>query len=218
MLKAVVFDIDGTLTQGLRGWYVLTKGLGGDIEKHRQLYEAVGAGDLSVQEGIDGLMKEWQKGGIVTKEKVRSALMEAELRDDAEETIWYLKNKGYLLCLITGSVEPFAEVIANRLGTENYFGNSPLIYDDKDVLKTFEYYPSDGSKKLEQLKAFLKDKGLEPKECAVVGDSWNDAEMFIYTKNGIAIKTKQENMSPNLELEKLAWKVIEELHELKDIL
>lgn len=218
MFKAVIFDIDGTLTQGLRGWYVLTKGLGGNIKKHRQLYEAVGTGDISVQEGVEGLMREWQKGGVVSKERVRDALMKAELRDGAAEVIEYLRSKGYLLCLITGSAEPVAEITADRLGIENYFGNSPFIYDEKDILKTFKYYPSDGSKKLEQLKVFLKDKELEPKECVPVGDSWNDAEMFTYTKRGIAVKTKQEDMNPNQELEKLAWRVIKELHELKGIL
>ena len=55
---------------------------------------------------------------------------------------------------------------------------------------------------------------MQYSECVPVGDSENDTDLFKLTKNGVAIRTEFEKK----ELEQIAWKKIDHLIQLKEIL
>jgi len=72
----------------------------------------------------------------------------------------------------------------------------------------------DKIKKVEFLKEYCTKNFLKINECVPVGDSNNDVGLFEITGNGIVARTEFE--AP--ELEKVAWKKIDHLAELKNIL
>lgn len=219
MIKAVVFDIDGTLTTPSygSGWLELTKSLGGDPDKHIELYNEVSAGRMLLDKAKQQLLSAWKSKGSVTKEKMREIFSLTLLREGAKETMQYLQSKGYAMALISGSPDIYAEVIAERLGIAEYFANN-FKYNDEGDLIDFEYDVQQDEKKLRQLKEYLKKNSFSSNECAIVGDGWNDNLMFAYTGNGIALKSPADSYYWDSRLEAIAWRVIERLLELKGIL
>lgn len=214
-LKTIIFDIDGTLTEGVDSWYFLTEHLGGDAEEHQRILQSQERGELSEPQAKNLMLKQvWHIEREITKKKIEKIFDAIPIKKDAGKIVQYLKNENYILCLITGSVEPFAKVIAEKLGIDYYYANTPFVYDNRDILIDYHRDPRADKKKLEQLKVFLAERGLKPEECVAVGNSWNDIELFSYTGNGIAVKSPERNE----ELENIAWKTITALSQLKEIL
>lgn len=211
-LKAVIFDIDGTLTPDV-SWTALTRDLGTSVEKHLEIFHGHRDGKITHETSKRELLKLWQETGNANKAFFQKLFMEWPLKDGAGELIDYLKSKGYLICLITGAADLYAEVIAKRLGIKDFFSNSQFIWDDNGKLKDFHYDIKQDKKKLEQFLKFCREQSLDPRDCAVVGDSHNDTELFSATGNGIAVNSKNSH-----HLEKIAWKIISNLNEIKELL
>jgi len=214
MFKAVIFDVDGTLTTSPRGnaWLDLTEQLGGDPEEHKDIFAKLSEGKFSLREAKDHLIQLWNKCGI-NESKIEEIYKKMPLRDGAEETLQYLNGK-YTTCIITGSPKPFARITAERLEIPHYYGRTEFVWGEDGRMKDFEYEPEGGELKLKQLKEFIKAQKFELKECVPVGDGWNDNKLFTATGNGISIKSEQFDE----ELVEISWKKIKELHELKEIL
>ncbi len=212
-IKAVIFDIDGTLTKEI-SWPFLVERLGISITQHDGVFQAFKKGEISLQNATNKVLNLWRSKGLATKSHVVNVFSEIPLRDDAKKTIEYLKSKSYILCLITGSMDLYAEQVAKELDISYYYSNTKLFWDKAGVLSGMDYYTDDRGKKLAQFMEFTKKVGVRPDECAVVGDSANDIGLFNITGKGIAVRTEFEAK----ELEAVAWKKIEHLKEIKDIL
>jgi len=60
---------------------------------------------------------------------------------------------------------------------------------------------------------FLVDKfGIDLEQCACVGDGGNDIEIFKITKRGITFSSSGE------EIKQGAWKVVDSLGDIKEVL
>lgn len=212
-IKAVVFDVDGTLTKK-NSWQTIALAMGATWEEDLEIYHAEKAGKLTSDEACRRIITLWKRKDLATKENFRRIFREMEFRSDAVEIIQHLKKKGLKICLITGSMDMYAEVIAERLGVDQYYSNAKLYWNTDDTIDKFTYSVHQSKVKLEQFEGFLKDNNLKPNECAVVGDSSNDYGLFELTRRGIAIKSEYEDV----ELESIAWRVIGNLSEIKNIL
>jgi len=210
---SVVFDIDGTLTPET-SWFVLTEGLGASSDEHWRIFQALGSGELSLEEAENQLLSLWQETGNANKSFIRSIFEAQELHPESQEIIDFLKSRGYFVCLISASVDLYTEVMAERVGVDFHFSNTELVWDERGNLIGFHYEPKQAEKKLEQLQEFLEEQGISKDRCVVVGDSWNDREMFKHTKRGVMIHTPIEDSG----LSGFAWKSISSLKQLKDIL
>lgn len=209
-VKAIIFDIDGTLTYE-DGWYILSDEIGSSSKKHREIFTLCYGKQISSDEAIRRFVEDWQSTGKANKRLFEEVFSRMPLRKGAEEIIKYLREKGYLLCLITGNMELYAKKIAERLGITDYYANSKLFWDENDELTGLTYDFDEGKRKLHQFLDYCKLKGLQPAECAMVGDSWNDAGIFQATGRGIAIQTNIEDK----EIEAVAWKKVSDLLELR---
>lgn len=219
MIKAIVFDLDGTLTVPASGaaWLELTKGLGGNADEHLEIFKKLTTGEVSLEDAKEKLLISWNLYGPVNKKRAQEIFSLIPLREDAEEMVRYLRSKNYLLSLITGSPNTYAEVFAKKLSILEYFAND-FVYDKNENLIDFIYDPAQDEKKLRQLQEFLARHNLQPQECAAVGDGWNDSKMFLYTGRGIALKAPNGSAFWDSRLETVAWRVIESLVQLKEIL
>lgn len=215
MFKAIVFDIDGTLTRDI-SWVRLTNEIGGSIEFNDEVVEAWGKDELSEKEAMRKLIENWSKNNRADKENFTLILSNISLREDAKETIKYLKEKGYLITLITGSFDLYAQIVGQELGINDYFANTILFWDEKNKLIDINTVKDEDAKnkKIDYFNSWCLKNNLKPEECVVVGDSSNDIELFKITGNGIAIRNEFEAK----ELEKVAWKVVNNLIELKSVL
>jgi phosphoserine phosphatase len=212
-IKAVIFDIDGTLSEDI-SWTKITKELGASVPNHENIYEDFKKGNLSLEEGQKAIVTLWRgKDGILNKDRLLEILNHWILKEDAVSIFTYLKEKNFITCLITGSIDLFAEVIAKRVGADFWFANSKLIWDKNGYLENIIYEPNAGDKKVEQFLEFCKINHLKPGECAIVGDDSNDIQLFEMTKNGIAVKSPTSHV-----LTSVSWRNVSKLDEIRTIL
>lgn len=213
--KAVIFDIDGTLTRDI-SWVRMTVGVGGLITYNDKVMKDWQTGLITEAEAYKKCIDNWSKNGRVSYDKITSILKKIPLREDAKETIDYLKSKGYLVCAITGSFDVYATMVCQELGIPDWFAITSLFWDEKKKLINMSMVTNEkaGDRKMEFLKKYCIKNNLKLNECVPVGDSENDMALFKFTGNGVAVRTQFEAK----ELESIAWKKINHLSELKNIL
>ena len=210
-IKAVILDIDGTLAPGT-SWTRLTRDLGASTDQHLKIFEEFTEGRITYEDAVGQLLKLWRATGKATKQDFQAIFENWPLREESKEVVDFLKSKGYIVVKITGSMDLYAEVVAKKLGISFYYANTGLVWDNEGKLVDFHYFKDQAGKKVEQLLQFCREQGLSPEDCVVVGDGINDIELFKLTR-GVALK------SPNsAEIEKIAWKTIDNLSELKEAL
>jgi len=213
VIKAVIFDIDDTLTTS-NSWNSAAVGLGVTHEEERDNWSKYLNGEIDGEEVNRRVLQMWKAKGLASKNKFREIFDSIPLRSDAVDVVEYLKSQNKEICLITGSMDMFAEIIAQKLGIRDYYSNAEMFWHEDDNFSHFNYDFDQAGKKLQQFLKFCENNSLKPEECVVVGDSANDYELFVKTQKGIAVRTPHEDKS----LEKVAWKVIKTLSEIKDII
>lgn len=210
-IKAVVFDVDGVIFDG-NSWLALTKGLGCSIEDHAELYKQARAEELDWHQAERKLVAMYQASGNATREFIINLCTSHQLRPEAKSLVKYLKQKGYILCLISGSFDIHVEATAKQLGIGHWYANAALVFDKAGKLERIVYYGDQSQVKVNQLGEFCRKVRIKPTECAFVGDSDNDIGVFQLTNHGIAVHCDDEY------LKGIAWKRCETLNEIKDIL
>lgn len=221
MTKAVIFDIDGTLTER-DSWTQLTDDLGGSADEHLYIFREYFEGKVSYEDSKAKLLKIWQGTGNADKQSFQRIFESWPLRKEAREVIDYLKNKGIIVCIITGSMDLYTEIVAKRLDTPFYFFNAELVWDTKGNLIDFNYTKDQAGRKLEQFLQFCHEQNLNPQDCVIVGNGANDIELFKVTR-GIALKSPDSETllrghSFADSIEPIAWKVIDNLSEVNKVI
>ncbi len=211
MIKAVIFDIDGTLS-AKNSWTSLTKDLGGSVDEHLRIFKDFLEERANYKDSKEKLLKVWQKTGNANRQTFQEIFEKWPLREEAQEVVDFLKDKGLITCIITGSMDLYAEVIAKRLGIPFYYANTELIWDEESNLADYHYFRDQAGKKLEQFNQLCQEQNLSLKECIIVGDDENDIELFKIAR-GIAFKSPDSK-----NIEPIAWKIITNLSELKAVL
>jgi len=211
--KAIIFDIDGTLTNEI-SWTAFTRDIGGSVAEHLAIYGEHVNGNIGYDESKEKLLKLWQETGKAKKAHIEPLFHTWPIKKEAQSTIDWLKDNEYLVCLITGSVGIYARYVAERLGVSDYYANAELHFDNEGDLVDFDYTTDQAAVKLKQLNDYCSRYDLKLEECVPVGDSSNDIQLFQQTGNGVLVLDK----NTAVELKEAAWKTIDSLEELRSLL
>ncbi|MEO8581756.1 MAG: HAD-IB family phosphatase [Patescibacteria group bacterium] len=203
--KVIVCDVDKTLTAA-NTWFSLTTALGGDIEKHFQIYNAYFNEKISTEDMKKGLFEMWEKGhhSKIHRDELEDILFKIPLRGEAFSTFAELRDKGYTLCLISSSIDIFVKMVAQRLQLDHWYANSEFIFDDKGYWIDFKYDRDEAGLKLRQIREFLRKQGVSDDECLILGDGSSEIKLF-ENYPGIAVDSENET------IKKLAWQEIKYL-------
>jgi phosphoglycolate phosphatase len=207
LLKAVLFDFDGTLVDSMGDladiasdviykYYKLSKDYG------EMLYKATSG--LPFCKQIEMTFSDVEKNKLAVDEfetRKKSSFKEHKLFDDTLETIGYLRGKGYMTIISSNN---FKEVI------EDYLGSSGLKVDE--VLG----FGGGLSKGRSHVDYISSKYGLQKDEIILVGDSLKDAELAMECGISFIGKTGLNSREGFLELYQM--KTINNLLELQDIL
>jgi phosphoserine phosphatase len=184
LIKAVILDLDQTLTTDFGSWLQFTTLLGADQNVHAEIFKKYKLGEMSYKKAKTELIDLWKITGKTNRQDVVYAFNRIKLRKGVLNAVKYLK-RNYLVCIISGAIDIFVNVIADKLEINNFYASTKFIFNDKDELVDFEYKLSRGEIKLEYFYDFCSKNNLYPNECAAIGDG--DSDMPIFEKVGLPI-------------------------------
>jgi HAD superfamily phosphoserine phosphatase-like hydrolase len=193
--KLVAFDLDGTVVDGTDSiWATILEYLG--LQNHPQRHEnrrRFFAGEIDYAGWAQVDLRMMKKHGA-NREKIMKAIEGVRLMKGAMETLESLKREGAKLAVVSGSLQIVLEklipdyerifdyVYVNRI----YFKRDGSI-DRIDAKHDF----LDKSKSLIEM---CKAEGIEPKDCAFVGDQYNDVDIAKLAGFAIAFNSKSKKL------------------------
>jgi HAD superfamily phosphoserine phosphatase-like hydrolase len=211
--KALILDIDGTISPEV-SWLALTRDMGGSVATHSDIFERYRRGLMPYNDAKRQLVALWHETGCATRPQM-SAMFEAwPLRPEASVLVRAAYGLEMGVCLITGSLDLYAQIVARRLDIIEYYANTELVFNKGGELTDFHYDLMQGPKKLRQLHDYCVRHGVSEQECVVVGDGESELEMFQSTKRGILLRNPEQSQA----LREAAWKIIDSLGEVESLL
>lgn len=208
-IKLVCFDLDQTLINE-NSWAELSLTLGVSKELDDELYRAFKAGEITYDEWNDRVLAEYMKHDDATRDGVVRCFSKYTLASGAREAVEYVKNAGYQVALISGSIDVMVDLVAKDLGIHYAKANNTFIFDDGERLVGIHAHGDDTIAKAQHLESFCELLGIKMFECACIGDGANDIEMFKRTGRGITFEGSK--------IETEAWKVVRSLGDIPNIL
>ena len=213
-LEAVAFDIDGTLTED-NSWFNFTNELGGSEAEHITVYEALGLGTMELSEAKEQLVAMWAKQGKAYKHTITDIYEKLPLRTDAYPLFDWIISKEIPVCLITGATKQYAASVAAKLGIEEYYASSELIFDDQDKLIDFDYEVDQTKAKELHFAEFCARHSVSVENCVPIGDSYNDMGLFRVTGNGLLLDAEG---NAKQELKDASFKIVKSSFEAQELL
>lgn len=186
-LKAVIFDLDGTLTPVGSVWQHIHERLGtwengGLISLNDFLAGRISYMEFALQDAAL-----WRG---VSRSRLETIVAEIPLRPGARETVNALKRDGYRLALLSSGLDVLAERVAADLGFEvcvsNRLGFSGDVLDGRVEIHV-SWHGKPG-----HVPGICRLLGVKPSEVAAIGDSAGDAPLFPVVGVGIAFNAPVE--------------------------
>jgi phosphoserine phosphatase len=205
MQKTIFFDLDDTLTPQST-WLELNMKLDITAEEDQALFDRYLKDELAYKDWTKELVAIHKSHGSITLPEIIELAENINLRPDAVATVLALREKGYRVILLSGSVDTIVGTIAMGLGIEDWFACSTLVFDDNNVLIDIESIGDEADAKLKLAHDYIDAKNIDLEDCYAVGDGGNDIELFKVMK-GIAF-------GDHKVLNEVAWKQVQNLSEV----
>jgi HAD superfamily phosphoserine phosphatase-like hydrolase len=204
--KTLILDLDGTVTKHST-WKILNTALGITPEQDEELFQQYNRGELLYLDWTKKLVDLYHSNNSpLTKSDLVGLAQDIELRPDALDFVRTTKEKGYIVVLVSGSVDVLVETIANRLNTDSWLACSKAVFEN-DTLIDIVSMGDEGPAKLK----LVTYAGIELSANIVsVGDGANEKELFERTR-GILLGNSQTLLP-------LAWRRVDTLTEAIELI
>lgn len=207
-VKLVCFDLNKTLIKE-NTWYELNLAMGLSQSEDQDLMERYLRREITYEEGQKILEQKYIERGRATRDAIERVIEAYSYLDGAKEAVSYLKDKGYTIALLSGSVDLLVKKVASELSIEHFRTNNSLVFDENNYLKEIICLGDEVAIKARQLEQLCNMLSIPVTECACIGDGDNDLELFKKTKHGVTFRLSS--------IRPYAWQTIDTLHDLKNI-
>jgi phosphoserine phosphatase len=180
--RAVVFDLDGTLTREANSWAALQRRLGPDLEESaRSRWARYLAGTVSRREFIEEQVADLQGRSATLLDEV---VAEVEYHEGVAATCETLRAAGVRLAIVSAGLAALAERVAGDLDVELHRANTIHVAEGLFTGQAEIVVPPGGKSPvfLETVAALRVD----PRDVVAVGDSPGDVDMFRAAGLGVA--------------------------------
>ncbi|HLD03401.1 MAG TPA: HAD-IB family phosphatase [Candidatus Dojkabacteria bacterium] len=207
-IKLITFDLNETLIKE-NTWKDLNLALGIPLEEDQRLFRQYRNKEITYLEWQRTIVDRYKKYANPTRDRMEKIIFNYHFLPGARKAVKYLQSKGYILAVISGSIDSLVRKVAQELGIKYYHANNSLVFDKKRALQDIKVENDEGPAKLKHLKKICRKLKISLKECACVGDGLSDIELFRKTGKGVTFKGSK--------VEKYAWKKINNLNDLQEI-
>ncbi|MBR9691080.1 HAD-IB family phosphatase, partial [Candidatus Woesearchaeota archaeon] len=190
----VCFDLDGTLIEEKDGkvfWErVLSKIYGSNIVSMER-WGAWENGKLTLLEWVDLDVGDWKRHGF-TKKKLQDLINHSSLLPGSHETLKELKDKGFKLGVISGSVNILLDTVFPKHPFDDIFIHN-IFFGKDNKISHWEKNPY-AEKKDEALKIIAKKENIPLSKTVFIGDHHNDISVAKIAGLSISINSKSKEL------------------------
>jgi len=186
-IKLVCFDLDGTLIRGIHSC-MFPCILNGKEDGHAPIQVREESGELDYQ-AADTLRAQLFKG-LEERLLTPSFLDIMKPLENIESTINKLHDENILSIVITVGPKQVARAARDVWGMDSSYGSDYEVADGVFTGRILSFVDPDS--KVDCLVDFCREYGIEPGECAAVGDGFSDIPLFIHCGKSIAINGSTE--------------------------
>lgn len=179
-LKLVVFDLDGTLIKPPSSWKYLHEKLG-TWRKAKKNSDLFYANKLTWGEWARSDAKLWV--GIEVNE-IRRIAQKCPLTRGAKKTVTELRQKGFVVTVISGGVSFFADRVAQELKITHVLANK--LHERNRLLTGKVSVSVTSTNKPKLLLQLLRQLKLSPRQAVAVGDDFTVIPLFKIVRLSIA--------------------------------
>lgn len=210
MNKLICFDFDGTLTDS-SSWYLFNTHFGMTAEEDHSLFQQYLENGFDYKNWISQITAILKERNLLNKASLLDFVNTVALRDEASELINTCKELGYKTIIISGGLKQIVEHVTGNLGVDHVVSTSELVFNEDGSFKTIIDQGDEMYAKVKAFEAICAQYVVSLEEALAVGDGGNDLEIFKKTKKGILLG----NYEP---LKEFAWKQVQSLSEIKELL
>ncbi len=203
-IKLIFFDMEGVIFEsgvienrkGIAAsiWSVLPKHLAeGAVETSNKGTKMWAGGKFkNYVEWMEYSIENHRKHGL-TKDVFSRIISKVQYMNGVKETIEELKKKGYRTAMITGGFKNLANSAIRDLGLDHTFAACEYFFDENSGRLThWNLLPADYEGKANFMDLMMKEYGINPGQCAFIGDGVNDIPLAKKVGMSIAFNARKE--------------------------
>ncbi len=182
MIKAVVFDCDGVLSDNGSSWQMIHEyfGTGGDDGgEHREKLEMFLDGKISEEDFVAHDIQLWRSvRSEIHKDDIMRCYSGVGLIEGARAVVESLQSRGIFVAIVSSGVDIFVGAIANMLNVDDWVANGFEWDEEGWLLKGLPTRVLSHNKGL-MVEKLARINGFDASEIISVGDSSSDLSMMI---------------------------------------
>lgn len=205
----VFFDCDGVLiTDPL--WPKLHQAVGLPDELDRKWWNEYYSGKISNDQWIKNVAGFYRRKKL-SKKIFTKVLSDIRYNPEAIEIINFLKSQKIMTAIISSGIDFYIKKAGEVFNVDFWRANATFHFDKNGLFTNWDFLTDDAETKVIQIKEICEELDINPTDTLFVGDTDNDLKAFELTRHGILYKGK------NPAHKKIAWKLIDNLMEIKDL-
>ncbi len=196
-IDLIAFDVDGTLVEhdeSLVIWQVLNNRFAPDAAVNKDRLQAFLTGALSYERWVRLDVEGWRMGGATRKEINAAIASELRLVPHARRVVGELRDRGYELAVISGTLDVVLDVLFPDHPFTYVFSNA-ICFDSAGLITGCTATPYDNEGKAEALKVLSRERCVSPSSFAFVGDHLNDRAALSFVGYPIAYDPKDPQIA-----------------------
>jgi len=195
MIRAVVFDCDGVLSDNGSSWQLIHDYFGtgkDDGGKHKEKLEMFLDGKISEEEFVAHDIQLWR--GVspeINRDDIMRCYSGVGLIQGARAVVEGLQNRGVFVAIVSSGVDMFVGAIANMLKVDDWVANGFEWDEDGLLVRGLPTRVLSHNKGL-MVEKLARINGFNPSEIISIGDSSSDLSMMIGGSQFIGFNPRRE--------------------------